>query len=167
MPDVLLVETNQFEDDRGFIQEIYKESDFKEQIPQKFVQVIHSYSKKGVLRGLHFQMNPKLQGKLVTVISGVIYDVAVDLRKDSPTYKKWVGTELTPGMLLWVPVGFAHGFEALEDSNLIYLMTDEFSKEYDSGIAWNDQEINVDWPIKHPIISEKDRSLPSLAVSNY
>lgn len=161
IPDVLLVETEKYEDSRGFFQELYKESEFKA-ILGNFVQVNHSYSKKGVLRGLHFQLNPKPQGKLVTVISGRIYDVAVDLRKNSPSYKKWVGAELTFGKLLWVPVGFAHGFEALADSNVVYFVTGEFSKEYDSGIAWNDPEINVNWPVKEPIISGKDRSLPQL-----
>ncbi|WP_338598657.1 dTDP-4-dehydrorhamnose 3,5-epimerase [Sulfolobus tengchongensis] len=162
IPEVILVEAKQFPDDRGYFEEIYKESDFFKEIPCRFVQVNHSFSRKGVLRGLHFQLMPFPQGKLVTVISGRIFDVAVDLRKGSPTYKKWVSVELIPGRLFWIPSGFAHGFVALEDSHVIYFVTREFSKDHDSGIAYNDPEVNVQWPIKDVIVSEKDRNLPLL-----
>jgi len=166
IPEVILVESTVFNDNRGFFEELYKESDFLSYIPCSFPQFNHSFSKRGVLRGLHFQIMPKPQGKLVTVISGRIYDVAVDLRKGSPTYKKWVSAELTPGKMLWIPVGFAHGFVALEDSNVVYFVSREFSKEHDSGVSWNDPEINVKWPVDNPIISEKDRKLPLLKESN-
>ncbi|ARM76966.1 dTDP-4-dehydrorhamnose 3,5-epimerase [Acidianus manzaensis] len=162
IPEVILIEAKQFSDNRGYFEEIYKESDFHEYIPCHFVQFNHSYSKKGVIRGLHFQLMPVPQGKLVTVTSGKIFDVAVDLRKGSPTYKKWVHAELTPGKLFWIPSGFAHGFLALEDSHVIYFVTREFSKDHDSGIAWNDPEINVKWPTTEVIISEKDGKLPLL-----
>ena len=166
IPEVILIESTMFNDERGFFEELYKESDFFAYIPCRFPQINHSFSRKGVLRGLHFQIMPKPQGKLVTVISGRIYDVAVDLRKGSPTYKKWVSVELTPGKMLWIPAGFAHGFVALEDSHVVYLVTREFSKEHDSGIYWKDPEINVKWPIEEPIISEKDRKLPLIKASN-
>ncbi|AWR98169.1 dTDP-4-dehydrorhamnose 3,5-epimerase [Acidianus sulfidivorans JP7] len=166
IPDVLLIENFQFSDDRGYFEEVFKESEISKYISCRFVQVNHSYSKKGVLRGLHFQIMPKPQGKLVTVISGRILDVAVDVRRGSPTYKKWVSAEITPGKMIWIPVGFAHGFLALEDSHVLYFVTREFSKEHDSGIAWNDPEINVNWPMTNVIISEKDKKLPLLKDSN-
>ncbi|EZQ12031.1 MULTISPECIES: dTDP-4-dehydrorhamnose 3,5-epimerase [Acidianus] len=167
IPEVFLIETKHFSDNRGFFEETYKEKDFKENgIPCNFVQINHSFSVKGVLRGLHFQLKPKPQGKLVTVISGKVLDVAVDLRKGSPTYSKWVSAELTPGRLLWIPCGFAHGFLALEESHVIYLVTRDFDPSLDSGVAWNDEEINVNWPIKEPILSEKDRKLPKLRELN-
>ncbi|QGA68531.1 dTDP-4-dehydrorhamnose 3,5-epimerase [Sulfolobus sp. E11-6] len=163
IPDVILVEAKQFLDNRGYFEEIYKRSDFEPHIPCNFVQVNHSFSKKGVLRGLHFQLKPVPQGKLVTVTSGKIFDVAVDLRKNSPYYKKWVSVILTPSKLLWIPVGFAHGFLALEESHVVYMVTREFSKEHDGGIRYDDPEINVKWPIDSEIIvSDKDRNLPYL-----
>lgn len=165
IPEVILITSKQFLDNRGYIEELYKESDFKNYIPCNFPQINHSFSKAGVIRGLHFQLNPKAQGKLVTVLSGKIFDVAVDLRVGSPNYKKWVGVTLTPGMLLWIPAGFAHGFAALEDSHVVYMVTKEFSKEHDSGIAWNDEEIGVKWPVENPILSEKDKALPRLKES--
>ncbi|BCS91442.1 dTDP-4-dehydrorhamnose 3,5-epimerase [Metallosphaera javensis (ex Sakai et al. 2022)] len=165
IPEVVLVQGKQFHDERGFFQELYKESEFREYIPCRFVQMNHSFSRRGVVRGLHFQLMPKPQGKLVTVISGRILDVAVDLRRGSPSYGKWVGEELVPGKFLWVPSGFAHGFQALEDSHVIYLVTREFSPEHDSGIAWNDPEVGVRWPLNEVIVSEKDRKLPRLRES--
>ncbi|BBL47998.1 MULTISPECIES: dTDP-4-dehydrorhamnose 3,5-epimerase [Metallosphaera] len=155
---VTLVETTQYPDDRGFFQELFRESQF----PCRFVQVNHSFSRRGVLRGLHFQAMPVPQGKLVTVITGRIYDVAVDLRRG---FKGWAGVELTPGKLLWIPPGFAHGFQALEDSHVIYFVTREFSPQHDAGVAWDDPEIGVRWPLPNPILSEKDRKLPRLAES--
>ncbi|MCI2414727.1 MAG: dTDP-4-dehydrorhamnose 3,5-epimerase [Candidatus Aramenus sp.] len=164
IPEVVLIEAKQFSDDRGFFEEIYKESNFKEYVPCRFAQVNHSFSRRGVLRGLHFQLKPVPQGKLVTVISGKIYDVAVDLRKGSPSYKRWVSAVLTPGKLLWIPAGFAHGFLALEESHVVYFVTREFSKEHDSGVRYEDPEINVQWPkvVGDYILSEKDRNLPRL-----
>ncbi|MCY0860790.1 MAG: dTDP-4-dehydrorhamnose 3,5-epimerase [Sulfolobaceae archaeon] len=164
IPEVVLVEAKQFSDNRGYFEELYKQSEFKEYIPCSFVQINHSFSKRGVLRGLHFQVKPVPQGKLVTVTSGRIFDVAVDLRRGSPHYKKWVYAELTPGKLLWIPVGFAHGFLALEDSHVVYLVTREFSKEHDAGIRYDDPEVNVNWPkvLDNVILSDKDKSLPLL-----
>lgn len=166
IPEVILIENKQFSDNRGYFEEVYKESDFKENgIPCNFIQFNHSFSRKGVLRGIHFQLKPKPQGKLVTVISGRIFDVAVDLRKGSPYYKKWVGVELIPGKALWIPSGFGHGFLALEESHVLYFVTREFDPSLDSGIAWDDEEINVNWPLREPILSEKDRKLPKLRES--
>ncbi|QKR00837.1 dTDP-4-dehydrorhamnose 3,5-epimerase [Metallosphaera tengchongensis] len=163
VPEVVLVEARQFSDERGHFEELYKRSDFRGYVPCDFVQVNHSFSRRGVLRGLHFQLKPVPQGKLVSVVSGRIYDVAVDLRRGSPSYKRWVSAELTPGKLLWVPAGFAHGFLALEDSHVVYFVTREFSKEHDSGIRYDDPEVGVEWPrVEGLVLSEKDRGLPLL-----
>jgi len=141
---------------------IYREKEFNKAIPCRFVQVNHSYSRKGVLRGLHFQLKPHPQGKLVGTLSGRIFDVAVDLRKGSPSYKKWVSVDLFSGRFLWIPTGFAHGFLALEDSHMVYFVTSEYDPALDAGVAWNDPEIGVEWPIRDPTVSTKDKRLPKL-----
>ncbi len=168
--DVILVKPVVFSDDRGFFMETYKYSDFaKNGIPERFVQDNHSKSVKNVLRGIHFQLNPKAQGKLVRCIKGKIFDVAVDLRKNSPTFKKWVGVELSEDnhYMLYIPAGFGHAFLTLsEEAEVMYKTTEEYSKEHDSGIRWNDPEINITWGIKDPILSEKDAKLPLLKESN-
>ncbi len=166
IPDVILIEPKIFEDSRGFFMETYKYSEFKENgIEYEFVQDNHSKSKKGVLRGLHYQLRPMEQGKLVRCIRGRIWDVAVDIRKGSPWYKKWVAVELSEEnkLMLWVPPGFAHGFIALEDNTeVFYKVTKEYAPELDRGIIWNDPDIGIKWPIENPILSEKDSKLPRL-----
>jgi len=164
--DVILVESKAFLDDRGFFMESFKESSFIENgIDTKFVQDNYSHSSKGVLRGLHYQKNPMAQAKLVMTITGEIFDVAVDLRKNSPTFGKWVGEILSAQnhRLLYVPEGFAHGFCVLSDTvDVIYKVNNEYSPENDRGIIWNDPSINVKWPLDDPIISEKDSKQPLL-----
>lgn len=163
---VVLVEPRVFPDSRGFFLESFKKSDFiNNGIELDFVQDNHSVSQKDVVRGVHFQYEPKAQGKLVRVVRGAVYDVAVDLRPDSPTFKKWIGVELTEEnkKMLYVPPGFGHGFASLvDDTHLLYKCTDEYSIEHDGGVMWNDPDINIDWPVENPIISEKDQVLPQL-----
>ncbi len=166
LSDVMLVEAKSFPDDRGYFKEIFKESSFIEnEINTRFVQDNFSHSIKGVLRGLHFQKNPKAQAKLVTVLRGEIFDVAVDIQKDSPTYGKWVSEILSEQnhKLLYIPEGFAHGFCILSDkADVYYKVNQEYSPEHDIGFIWNDPEINIKWPIDKPLISEKDLKLPLL-----
>jgi len=167
IPEVILVTAKQFLDDRGFFLEAYKQSEFGVGgINTPFVQENLSYSKKGVLRALHYQLPPKDQGKLVRVLKGRIFDVAVDIRKSSPTFKKWVGQELSGenNLAMYIPVGFAHGFLALSDEALVaYNITAEFAPSLERGIVWNDPELNINWPNKQPILSEKDRNFPLLS----
>ncbi len=162
---VIEITQTSFSDERGYFVETYKESDFlNNDVGNRFVQDNHSYSLKGVLRGLHFQAPPHEQGKLVSVISGEIFDVAVDIRPDSGNYLKWYGTYLSQknGKMLWIPPGFAHGFQAIENSHVVYKVTSEYSKAHDGGIRWDDADIGVEWPMKSPIVSEKDMQLPLL-----
>lgn len=165
IPEVVLIKPKVFEDARGFFMETFKASAFtKAGISYPFVQDNHSKSKKGVLRGLHYQLEPKAQGKLVRCIRGKIWDVAVDIRKGSPTFGKWVAVELSEEnkYMLWIPPGFAHGFLALEDCEIIYKCTEEYAPELDRGIIWNDPDIAIPWPIDNPILSPKDAKLPRL-----
>lgn len=166
IPEVILVQPKLFPDDRGFFAETYKMTDFKSNgIEMDFVQDNHSKSKAGVLRGLHYQTNPKAQGKLVRVVSGSVFDVAIDIRKNSPTYGKWVSAILDAKQhnMLWVPPGFAHGVLVLEDdTQLIYKVTEQYSPEHDRCIRWDDPEIAVTWPMSNPDLSEKDLKAPYL-----
>jgi dTDP-4-dehydrorhamnose 3,5-epimerase len=166
IPDLILIEPKVFEDERGFFLEAYKYSDFQAfGISEHFLQDNHSRSTKGVLRGLHYQNPPKAQGKLIRVIAGEIFDVAVDIRKGSPTYGKWVGLILSAQnkRMLYVPPGFAHGFCVLSDvAEVLYKTTEEYSPKYEAGILWNDPDIGITWPIKDPILSEKDKKWPPL-----
>ena len=166
IPDVFLIIPKSFEDGRGFFMESYKKSEFhKHGIPQNFVQDNHSRSKKGVLRGLHYQLNPKAQGKLIRVTRGAVIDVAVDIRKGSPHFGKWVSAKLSSDnkQMLWVPTGFAHGVYILEDdTELLYKVTEEYSPECERGIAWNDPEIKITWPDQKPVISERDAKYPQI-----
>jgi len=154
-----------FPDSRGWFFEFFKDVSFKEVDPDiQFVQENLSFSKKGVIRGLHLQLAPFTQAKLVTVIKGKALDVVVDLRKKSSSF----GVPFTCILdsekhnMLYVPAGFAHGFTALEDSYFFYKSSSIYSPKHESGILWNDPELNIDWQIDNPIISEKDRGLPRL-----
>jgi dTDP-4-dehydrorhamnose 3,5-epimerase len=164
--DVVLIEPTVLGDDRGFFMEAFKRPDFRG-VGIKFepVQENHSKSKKWVLRGLHYQTEPFAQGKLVRVVRGRILDVAVDLRKRSPTFAKWVEEELSEEnrLMLYVPKGFAHGFLALEnDTEVVYLVDNDYSKSNEKGVRWNDPLIGVRWPIKSPLLSKKDENWPTL-----
>jgi dTDP-4-dehydrorhamnose 3,5-epimerase len=166
IPDVILIEAQQFEDNRGFFAETYKLSEFAAWgLSTAFVQDNLSHSTRGVLRGLHYQKHPRAQGKLVTVLSGRIFDVAVDIRRASATYGRWVGMELSGEncRMLYVPPGFAHGFCVLsETADVVYKVTDEYAHEFDRGIVWNDPDIEVRWPVSEPLLSLKDAQLPLL-----
>ena len=162
IPEVKYVEIQKFDDERGFFEEIYRNKIFTELgINNTFNQINLSFSKKNVFRGFHFQLNPEPQGKLVTVISGKIIDYAIDLRKESKNYKKTVNYELTNGKMLFIPEGFAHGFLAMEDSYVLYLTTNEFNNKLDSGIRYDDKQLNIKLP-DDIIISQKDKALKYL-----
>lgn len=164
--DVILIEAKSFPDKRGHFKETYKESEFvKNGISTKFVQDNFSHSTRGVLRGLHYQKNSMAQAKLVTAITGEIFDVAVDLRKNSSTYGKWVGETLSSKnhKMLFVPEGFAHGFCVLSDTaDVIYKVNREYSPEHERGIIWNDFSVGIKWPISEPVMIEKDLHNPLL-----
>jgi dTDP-4-dehydrorhamnose 3,5-epimerase len=165
IPEVILIEPKLFFDERGFFFENFKEDDFNSNGITKFIQENFSHSIQGVIRGLHYQKNPKSQAKLVTALSGEIFDVAVDIRKKSPTYGKYVTEILSESnhKSLYIPEGFAHGFCVLSESaNIVYKINKEYSPENERGIIWNDSILNIPWPIKRPIISEKDSKLPQL-----
>jgi len=162
IPDVLLIEPEVFGDDRGFFFESFNQNKFEEATGYKinFVQDNHSKSVKGVLRGLHYQLPPKAQGKLVRVIQGEVFDVAVDIRKSSPTFGKWVGEILSADnkKQMWIPEGFAHGFLTISDTaEFLYKTTNYYAKEFERCITWNDKSINIDWIINSkPSLSRKD-----------
>lgn len=168
---VILVKPKVLGDSRGFFMESYKKSEFfKNGIDVEFVQDNHSKSAFKVLRGLHYQAKPKAQAKLVRCTKGKIYDVVVDLRKNSKTFSKWLKVELSEDNkhMLFIPEGFAHGFVVLSDeAELIYKANDEFSPELDRGILYNDSELGIDWGIDFdPILSEKDKKQPKLSEIN-
>jgi dTDP-4-dehydrorhamnose 3,5-epimerase len=164
IPDVKIIESRKFGDDRGFFMEIFRDNWFREQVADvSFVQDNHSKSQSGVLRGLHYQIqNP--QGKLVRVTSGSVFDVAVDLRRSSPTFGQWVGDILSKdnARQLWIPPGFAHGFLVLsEAAEFVYKCTDYYAPEYERSLIWNDDEIGINWPIDSidaVQLSDKDRA---------
>ena len=164
--DVVLIEPQVFTDKRGFFTEVYKQTEFaKHGINQPFIQVNHSQSKKGILRGLHYQLEHMAQGKLIRTIVGEIFDVAVDIRKGSPTFGKWVGETLSAEnrKMLYVPPGFAHGFCVLSKvAEIIYYCTQEYSLEHERGIIWSDPKLNIEWPVWSPTVSKKDAALPML-----
>ncbi|MCP4669954.1 MAG: dTDP-4-dehydrorhamnose 3,5-epimerase, partial [Desulfobacula sp.] len=150
IPDVVIMEPEVFGDNRGFFMETFRDSFFRQKIADvSFVQDNHSRSSQGILRGLHYQINQP-QGKLVRVISGEVFDVAVDLRKSSPTFKRWVGVELSAEnkKILWVPPGFAHGFYVLSaKAEFVYKCTKYYAPEHERCIKWNDPSIDINWPI--------------------
>ena len=158
---LLIIKPDVFKDDRGYFYESYNKERFaKAGLTMDFVQDNESKSAKGVLRGLHFQKPPYAQGKLVRVTKGAVMDVAVDLRKDSPTYGKWESVVLTEENKLqfWIPEGFAHGFVTLEDDTIFaYKCTNVYNQESEGSILWNDPDINIEWNIENPILSEKDK----------
>lgn len=166
IPDVILVRPTRYTDERGFFQESYRQSAFAEAgIDVAFVQDNVARSTRNVLRGLHYQIPPAPQGKLVTAMSGRIFDVAVDLRVGASTYGRWVGTILDAdtGALLWIPAGFAHGYVVLSDvADVHYKVTEEYRPELDRGVLWNDPAIGVEWPVSDPIVSAKDVEQPTL-----
>ncbi len=166
IPEVILITPEIFSDSRGYFSETYKYSDFvKAGIKEYFIQDNYSFSYKGVLRGLHYQKNPDAQAKLVQCLKGKIFDVVVDIRKNSPDYSKWVGIELSEEnrLMLYVPSGFAHGFVVIsETAEVLYKCTREYSPLNDRGIIWNDPDIDIEWPISEPILSEKDKKHPYL-----
>ncbi|MBR6976324.1 MAG: dTDP-4-dehydrorhamnose 3,5-epimerase [Ottowia sp.] len=167
---VLILEPKVFGDARGFFMESYNRRDFAAAtgVDVDFVQDNHSRSRRGVLRGLHYQIQQP-QGKLVRVVRGAVFDVAVDIRRSSPTFGRWTGTELSEDnqRQLWIPPGFAHGFLVLSESaDFLYKASDWYAPEHERGIAWNDPAIGVEWPldaIGEPLLSDKDRAAPRLA----
>ncbi len=162
LKDAWLIKPKVFRDDRGFFLESYSKKIFEEKgVNCDFVQDNHSLSvAKGVLRGIHFQKDPMAQAKLVRVIRGNVFDVIVDLRKESPTFGQWQGFELSADnfLMLLVPRGFGHGFCTLEENTeFMYKVDNFYSAEHDSGLAWNDPDLKIDWPVSEPILSDKDR----------
>jgi len=167
---VFLITPQVIKDTRGFFFETFKLKEFTDNITQIYLEWFRqdnqSFSIKNVLRGIHFQKSPKAQGKLVRCIKGKIFDVAVDLIDYSPTFKKWVGVELSEEnkQMLWVPQGHGHAFLTLSDTaEIVYKCTEEYDKDCDGGIIWNDPDININWGIENPIISNKDANLPKLS----
>ncbi|KQH88784.1 dTDP-4-dehydrorhamnose 3,5-epimerase [Vibrio fluvialis] len=169
IPDVKIIEPAVFGDERGFFMETWQQKKFEELVtgkPTQFVQDNHSKSKKGILRGLHYQTE-NTQGKLVRVVAGEVFDVAVDIRKSSPTFGQWVGVLLSAEnkRQLWVPEGFAHGFYVTsEEAEFVYKCTDYYNPSAEQSILWNDPEIGIEWPIlEEPLLSDKDTKGNSLS----
>ena len=162
IPEVILIEPRVFGDERGFFYESFNQESFRQAtgLDVPFVQDNHSRSARNVLRGLHYQLPPKAQGKLVRAVVGEVFDVAVDIRKDSPTFGKWVGEVLSAEnkKQLWIPPGFAHGFLVLSEvAEFLYKTTDYYAPEFERCILWNDPAIAVDWPLAaEPVLSAKD-----------
>lgn len=172
IPDVLLIEPKVYEDDRGFFFESFNLNEFKKatSLDVNFVQDNHSKSTKGVLRGLHYQLPPYAQGKLVRVIQGEVFDVAVDIRQSSPTFGKYVSQILSAGnkKQMWIPEGFAHGFLTLsQTSEFLYKTTNFYSSKYERSIKWNDETLKVSWPREKIRISNKDLSAKKFNDSDF
>tara|TARA_B100001093_G_C26292715_1_gene785960 strand:- start:37 stop:582 length:546 start_codon:yes stop_codon:yes gene_type:complete len=171
IPEVLLITPDIHNDERGYFFEFFNENKFNEctGLSEKFVQDNISFSKKGVLRGLHFQKNPMEQGKLVGVISGEVFDVAVDIRRNSPSYGQWIVEKISSSnkRLLWIPPGFAHGFYTLTDNTvLLYKTTNFYSANHEKTIMWNDKNLNIQWDLSsEPILSKKDMSGEEFSLS--
>lgn len=172
--DLLILEPRVFSDERGWFMESFNQQAFEQALTARnlnvpsFVQDNHSLSHQGVLRGLHYQLNPHAQGKLVRVVQGKVWDVAVDIRQGSQTFGQWVGVELSAEnhRAFWIPAGFAHGFIALEDNTqFLYKTTDYYSKEAERSLLWNDTDLSIDWPVENNIeviVSEKDKEAMTL-----
>jgi len=169
IPDVVLIEPKVFGDERGFFYESFNQAAFNEAtgLNVTFVQDNHSKSAQNVLRGLHYQLPPKAQGKLVRVLVGEVFDVAVDIRKNSPTFGRWVGERLSAAnkRQMWIPPGFAHGFVVLSESaEFLYKTTNYYAPECERSIFWNDPELRIEWPlIGEPLLSAKDERAPLFA----
>ena len=177
IPEVLIVEPAVHRDDRGWFSESWNEARFNEALqavgqpaPRRFVQDNHSCSQAGVLRGLHYQLPPHAQGKLVRVVRGAAFDVAVDIRRGSPTFGRWAGAHLSADnqRQLWIPEGFAHGFLALEDdTHFLYKTTDVYARDCERSLLWDDPAIDVRWPLPAgltaPLVAAKDAAAPELA----
>jgi dTDP-4-dehydrorhamnose 3,5-epimerase len=165
IPDLLLVRPGRFEDARGFFVEVYRKDRYESlRLPTQFVQLNHSGSVRNTVRGLHFQWDPPM-GKLMRVLRGNAFLVAVDLRKDSPTFGKWYGRETNQddNLLIWAPAGFARGFAVLsERAEIEYLTTGTYNPAAESGVRWNDPAIGVEWPVGAPILSAKDETAQTL-----
>jgi len=166
IPEVILIKPKIFKDERGFFMETYKKAEFEQAgIHVDFVQDNQSRSMKGVLRGLHYQLPPSAQAKLVRCLSGRIFDAAVDIRKDSDTFGQWVSAELSAeaGEMLFIPEGFAHGFLTLSDTaDVLYKVSAEYSALHERGIIWDDPEIGIEWPDLDVILSDRDKEHPGL-----
>jgi len=167
LPGVIAVKSRIFEDERGFFLESYRRDDFVAAgITASFVQDNLSFSTRGVLRGIHFQYAPHAQGKLVRTIDGKVWDLAVDLRPDSSTFRKWIGVELdsAEGDMLYIPAGYGHAFVVLSESaHFFYKCSAAYTPQGDGGVRWDDPDLAIEWPIENPVVSGKDACLPSLA----
>jgi dTDP-4-dehydrorhamnose 3,5-epimerase len=165
LPGVIVVTPKVFGDDRGFFMETYKRSAFEAAgLEVSFSQENHSRSSAGTLRGLHYQREPRAQGKLVRAVFGEIFDVAVDIRRGSPTFGRWVGVTLSAAnrKAMYVPPGFAHGFcVTSSDAEVLYLTTEEYEPELEHGIVWNDPALGIAWPVGNPMLSPRDRQWPA------
>ena len=166
IPDLVVITPTVFPDQRGQFWEVFKASDYKDfGVGVHVSQISQSRSLKNVLRGLHYQLNPKAQGKLVRAVSGEVFDVAVDIRKGSPHYGQWAGQLLSAkeGKLFWIPEGFAHGYCVLSDTaEMVYYCGEEWAPEFERGIRWDDPGIAIAWPVQAPIVARKDQSWPQL-----
>ncbi|HUD04882.1 MAG TPA: dTDP-4-dehydrorhamnose 3,5-epimerase [Patescibacteria group bacterium] len=161
-----IITPDKFADNRGYFLKSFEKKAFLEQgIDFEIVQVNHSFNLvKGTLRGMHFQVEPFAQAKLIFCQKGRVFDVAIDLQKDSPTYKKWYGLELSEEnkQILYIPKGFAHGFQTLEDNTeVIYYISNEYSKEHESGVKWDDPAFGINWPLEPTVIADKDKNWPT------
>ena len=168
IPEVVLIEPKAFSDARGFFMETYKQTDFAPYVEGPFVQENHSKSQRGTLRGLHFQVGPYAQGKLVRAIAGEIFDVAVDVRQESATRGKWVGALLSSEnrRMLYVPPWCAHGFCVLSDTaEVVYKTTTEYAPAHESGVMWNDPALAIEWPVRSPNVSDRDTRWPPFSRS--
>ena len=171
LPDVLVLTPRVHRDERGFFAESYNKRAFAQAVGSDvdFVQDNHSLSMRGVLRGLHYQLDPKAQGKLVRAVVGEIFDVAVDVRRGSPTFRRWVGVRLSAenGKQLWIPRGFAHGFLTLsERAEVLYKASDYYAPNLEGSLAWDDPDIGIEWPGgPSPLLSAKDSAAPGLATA--
>lgn len=166
IPDLLIIEPKVFRDERGFFMESFNQACFNESVGKEilFVQDNHSKSSKGVLRGMHYQLEPAAQGKLVRCTSGAVFDVAVDIRPQSKNYGEWVGLILSEenNLQFWIPEGFAHGFLVLtETAEFMYKTTNYYNPLYERGFAWNDSHVDIDWPeVENIVLSDKDKLQP-------
>jgi dTDP-4-dehydrorhamnose 3,5-epimerase len=168
LPDVMLVEPVRHGDARGWFAEVYKRSEFAANgIVPEFRQDNHSLSAEiGTLRGLHYQVTPFAQGKLIRVIAGEVYDVAVDIRPGSATFGRWAATTLSAAhpAMLWIPEGYAHGFQTLApDTEVVYKTTSEYSRPHERGVRWDDPVLRIAWPVAEPVLAQRDREWPPLS----